>query len=65
MSSLRFVIRNGEKVLQYSRTEIVEDWKSDGGILLYKDVTEYKLTWHDVPLIDESTGVEIEEEEIE
>lgn len=61
---LRFVLRNGEKVLQYGISEQLEEWKSDpnGGVIQRKVLTGYRTTWYDVPVCDESSGVELGEE---
>jgi hypothetical protein len=42
-AGLRFVVRNGERVLQYSR----QGWEQEGPYM--KHVTE----WVDVPVVDE------------
>ena len=62
---LRFVLRNGEKVLQYGISEQLVEWKSDphGGVVQYKVLTGYRITWYDIPICDELTGIELEKEE--
>lgn len=67
--NLRFIMRNGKKVLQYGElvpifhTEKVEDSIVSG--LRYNKFIDrtYEMQWFDIPLIDEETGEEIEENE--
>lgn len=67
--TLRFVIRNGKKVLQYGEivpifhTRQVEDTVVSG--LCYNEIinAEYEMQWFDIPLIDEVTGQEVIENE--
>jgi len=62
--NLRFIIREGKRILQYCTREPIEEWKSnpDGSPIQFKVLKGYTLTWHDIPLCDETTGEEIENE---
>lgn len=51
MNNLRFVLRDGRRILQYRTTEL----QDTGG---YFQTTV--IIWKDVPLVDEDTGKEIE-----
>ena len=62
--NLRFVLRRGEKVLQYAITEPIEEWKTDpyADHTQYKVITGHRTTWHDIPLCNEESGETIGEE---
>ncbi len=60
--NLRYIIRDGEKVLQYCTEQAIEEWVAAKGdaTFQYKGIKGYKYTWHDIPLCDEETGEEME-----
>lgn len=62
--NLRFIIREGKRILQYCEVRPIEEWKSDpnGGPIQFKVLKGHTYTWHDIPLCDEVTGEEIENE---
>jgi hypothetical protein len=59
--NLRFVVRNGKRILQTAHVEPIMEWKDMGDSGLQAKVqTGVKESWIDVPLCDEETGEEIE-----
>jgi len=59
--NLRFVLRDGKRILQSSHAEPIMEWKDMGDSGLQAKVqTGVKESWVDVPLYDEETGEEIE-----
>lgn len=61
--TLRFVIRNGQKILQYGYMMAVYDTGkekiSDNGLFV-SPIVEHKMVWQDIPVCDEETGEEID-----
>lgn len=62
--NLRYVIRNGERVLQTGRVEPVSEWKTmdPPHDYLQAHVTlRHEIVWQDIPLCNEETGEPLEE----